>query len=187
MDGPTNSLQRATGPPSLAPSGLLALTPLQTACSVCQPTDPSHLQGAALDLDPGPPGPKPLHAQLHLRLGDLELHAVPLQPGDQAGLSALQRSRQGPQQGCSGRWGLAHPAVGGRDRAHWGLASSPWLFPVPHLCSKPLAWASRPHCSYAQGGVRGWKHILSALRAQIPQRRVQPWGFRLRPLTPHDP
>ena len=138
--------------PQSALSGPLALSPLQTACSVCRPTDPSHLQGAALGLDPGPPGPKPLHAQLHLHLGDLELHAVPLQPRDQVGLSALQRSRQGPQQSRSGRWGLAHPAVRGRNRAHWGLASSAWLFPVPHLCSQALAWWSRPHCPSAQGG-----------------------------------
>lgn len=92
---------------------------LQSLCSdllqAARPAaQPSHLRGGALGLGAGPPHPELPHAQLHLQLGGLELHSVPLQPQGQGGLPALQGSCQSPQQGCPGPWGLVRPAAGGQ-------------------------------------------------------------------------
>lgn len=141
----------------------------------CPHTDPSHLQGVALGLGPGPPSPKPPHTQLHLGLGDLELHSVPLQPCGQCGLPALQRSRQGPQQGCPSPWRLAHPAAGGQCTS--GSASWSRLFPgAPPLSAAPTPGVQAPQPILLGRGVRGQTHIPSALG-----------GPRLPPLMPHDP
>lgn len=116
----------------------------------------------ALGLRAGPPGPKPPHAQLHLHLGSLDLHSVPLQPRGEGRLPALQGSCQGPQHGRPGRRWLAHPAVGVQGRV-WE-ASCSWSFPgAPTLSAAPTTGLQtpRPICT-----GRGVTQILSALGAR---------------------